>query len=146
MFYTIVQLLMVPVDSFLFIHIRNRNLVATPPTFQCGCSIQVSVDLLLFFSFLFRFRLWCQRVIGHKMFDHVILLFIFLNCITIALERPDIQPNSMVTSHLQSYVQIQCSQVYSKTICLYLRSLRHLQCSHVREKTTPLYTKNNNKE
>ncbi|CAN9510559.1 unnamed protein product [Ophioblennius macclurei] len=42
-----------------------------------------------------RFRLWCQRVIGHKMFDHVVLLFIFLNCITIALERPDIQPNSM---------------------------------------------------
>uniref|UniRef100_A0A674NCA2 Calcium voltage-gated channel subunit alpha1 H n=1 Tax=Takifugu rubripes TaxID=31033 RepID=A0A674NCA2_TAKRU len=41
-----------------------------------------------------KFRLWCQRVIGHKMFDHVILLFIFLNCITIALERPDIQPNS----------------------------------------------------
>ncbi|XP_059185313.1 voltage-dependent T-type calcium channel subunit alpha-1I-like [Centropristis striata] len=42
-----------------------------------------------------RFRIWCQRVIGHKMFDHVILLFIFLNCITIALERPDIQPHSM---------------------------------------------------
>ncbi|XP_010788497.1 voltage-dependent T-type calcium channel subunit alpha-1H-like, partial [Notothenia coriiceps] len=40
-------------------------------------------------------RLWCQRVIGHKLFDHVILLFIFLNCITIALERPDIQSNSM---------------------------------------------------
>uniref|UniRef100_A0AAQ6A5U3 Ion transport domain-containing protein n=1 Tax=Amphiprion ocellaris TaxID=80972 RepID=A0AAQ6A5U3_AMPOC len=42
-----------------------------------------------------RFRLWCQRVIGHKMFDHTVLLFIFLNCITIALERPDIQPHSM---------------------------------------------------
>ncbi|XP_031165476.1 voltage-dependent T-type calcium channel subunit alpha-1H-like [Sander lucioperca] len=42
-----------------------------------------------------RLRLWCQKVIGHKLFDHVILLFIFLNCITIALERPDIQPNSM---------------------------------------------------
>ncbi|XP_068606816.1 voltage-dependent T-type calcium channel subunit alpha-1H-like [Brachionichthys hirsutus] len=42
-----------------------------------------------------RFRLWCQRVIGHKMFDHIILLFIFLNCITIALERPDIQSSSM---------------------------------------------------
>ncbi|KAM3865195.1 voltage-dependent T-type calcium channel subunit alpha-1H-like [Diretmus argenteus] len=42
-----------------------------------------------------RLRVWCQRVIGHKMFDHVILLFIFLNCITIALERPDIQSNSM---------------------------------------------------
>uniref|UniRef100_A0A8D2ZLD0 Ion transport domain-containing protein n=1 Tax=Scophthalmus maximus TaxID=52904 RepID=A0A8D2ZLD0_SCOMX len=42
-----------------------------------------------------RLRLWCQRVIGHKLFDHVVLLFIFLNCITIALERPDIQPHSM---------------------------------------------------
>ncbi|XP_042168259.1 voltage-dependent T-type calcium channel subunit alpha-1I-like, partial [Oncorhynchus tshawytscha] len=28
------------------------------------------------------------------MFDHIILLFIFLNCITIALERPDIQTHS----------------------------------------------------
>ncbi|XP_077426532.1 voltage-dependent T-type calcium channel subunit alpha-1H-like isoform X3 [Vanacampus margaritifer] len=42
-----------------------------------------------------RFRLWCQKTIGHKMFDYIILLFIFLNCITIALERPDIQPHSM---------------------------------------------------
>ncbi|XP_074551330.1 voltage-dependent T-type calcium channel subunit alpha-1H-like isoform X1 [Halichoeres trimaculatus] len=42
-----------------------------------------------------KFRVWCQKVIGHKMFDHIILLFIFLNCITIALERPDIQPHSM---------------------------------------------------
>uniref|UniRef100_A0A3Q2YQN4 Calcium voltage-gated channel subunit alpha1 H n=1 Tax=Hippocampus comes TaxID=109280 RepID=A0A3Q2YQN4_HIPCM len=42
-----------------------------------------------------RFRLWCQKTIGHKMFDHIILLFIFLNCITIALERPDIHPHSM---------------------------------------------------
>ncbi|XP_056258532.1 voltage-dependent T-type calcium channel subunit alpha-1I isoform X1 [Seriola aureovittata] len=40
------------------------------------------------------FRLWCQAVITHKMFDHVVLVFIFLNCITIALERPDIQPHS----------------------------------------------------
>ncbi|XP_034043558.1 voltage-dependent T-type calcium channel subunit alpha-1I-like isoform X2 [Thalassophryne amazonica] len=42
-----------------------------------------------------QFRLWCQKVISHKMFDHTVLLFIFLNCITIALERPDIQPHSM---------------------------------------------------
>ncbi|XP_061626565.1 voltage-dependent T-type calcium channel subunit alpha-1H-like isoform X2 [Phyllopteryx taeniolatus] len=42
-----------------------------------------------------RCRLWCQKTIGHKLFDHIILLFIFLNCITIALERPDIQPHSM---------------------------------------------------
>ncbi|XP_068194002.1 voltage-dependent T-type calcium channel subunit alpha-1H [Antennarius striatus] len=41
-----------------------------------------------------RFRMWCQSVISHKLFDHVVLVFIFLNCITIALERPDIQPHS----------------------------------------------------
>uniref|UniRef100_A0A8B9JUS0 Calcium channel, voltage-dependent, T type, alpha 1H subunit b n=1 Tax=Astyanax mexicanus TaxID=7994 RepID=A0A8B9JUS0_ASTMX len=41
------------------------------------------------------FRLRCQKVITHKMFDHIVLVFIFLNCITIALERPDIQPYSM---------------------------------------------------
>ncbi|XP_054616531.1 voltage-dependent T-type calcium channel subunit alpha-1H-like isoform X2 [Dunckerocampus dactyliophorus] len=40
------------------------------------------------------FRVWCQSVSSHKMFDHVVLVFIFLNCITIALERPNIQPNS----------------------------------------------------
>lgn len=38
----------------------------------------------------------CQKVIAHKMFDHVVLVFIFLNCITIALERPDIDPLSTV--------------------------------------------------
>ncbi|XP_049759087.1 voltage-dependent T-type calcium channel subunit alpha-1H isoform X1 [Elephas maximus indicus] len=40
------------------------------------------------------FRVVCQKVIAHKMFDHVVLVFIFLNCITIALERPDIDPGS----------------------------------------------------
>ncbi|KAK2833664.1 hypothetical protein Q5P01_017553 [Channa striata] len=41
-----------------------------------------------------QFRVWCQGVISHKLFDHVVLVFIFLNCITIALERPDILPHS----------------------------------------------------
>ncbi|KAG9343038.1 hypothetical protein JZ751_015256 [Albula glossodonta] len=41
-----------------------------------------------------QFRVTSQRVIAHKMFDHVVLAFIFLNCITIALERPDILPQS----------------------------------------------------
>uniref|UniRef100_A0A8B9ZHD4 Calcium voltage-gated channel subunit alpha1 H n=1 Tax=Anas platyrhynchos TaxID=8839 RepID=A0A8B9ZHD4_ANAPL len=43
---------------------------------------------------IYRFRVMCQKVIAHKMFDHVVLVFIFLNCITIALERPDIDPHS----------------------------------------------------
>ncbi|XP_041062088.1 voltage-dependent T-type calcium channel subunit alpha-1H-like [Carcharodon carcharias] len=41
-----------------------------------------------------RFRSMCQKIIAHKMFDHVVLVFIFLNCITIALERPEIDPSS----------------------------------------------------
>ncbi|XP_029946077.1 voltage-dependent T-type calcium channel subunit alpha-1H isoform X2 [Salarias fasciatus] len=49
---------------------------------------------LYLFSPESRFRMWCQSVISHKLFDHVVLVFIFLNCITIALERPDILPNS----------------------------------------------------
>ncbi|XP_071407905.1 voltage-dependent T-type calcium channel subunit alpha-1I-like isoform X1 [Pithys albifrons albifrons] len=42
-----------------------------------------------------RFRLLCQTIIAHKLFDHVVLAFIFLNCITIALERPQIEHRSM---------------------------------------------------
>ncbi|NWY02889.1 CAC1H protein, partial [Nothoprocta ornata] len=49
---------------------------------------------LYLFSPQNRFRVMCQKVIAHKMFDHVVLVFIFLNCITIALERPDIDPQS----------------------------------------------------
>ncbi|CAB1418967.1 unnamed protein product, partial [Pleuronectes platessa] len=41
-----------------------------------------------------RFRILCKRFISHKMFDHVVLLIIFLNCITIAMERPRIEPSS----------------------------------------------------
>ncbi|XP_058851928.1 voltage-dependent T-type calcium channel subunit alpha-1H-like isoform X2 [Acipenser ruthenus] len=49
---------------------------------------------LYLFSPQNQFRVMCQKVISHKMFDYVVLVFIFLNCITIALERPDIQPHS----------------------------------------------------
>ena len=44
-----------------------------------------------------RFRGSCQKIIAHKMFDHVVLVFIFLNCITIALERPQIEAGSTVS-------------------------------------------------
>uniref|UniRef100_I3KUX4 Calcium voltage-gated channel subunit alpha1 H n=1 Tax=Oreochromis niloticus TaxID=8128 RepID=I3KUX4_ORENI len=42
-----------------------------------------------------RLRRFCQRLISHKAFDHVILFFILLNCVTIAMERPSINPKSM---------------------------------------------------
>ncbi|EDM05703.1 rCG32907, isoform CRA_a [Rattus norvegicus] len=45
-----------------------------------------------------RFRLLCHRIITHKMFDHVVLVIIFLNCITIAMERPKIDPHSAVVA------------------------------------------------
>ncbi|KAM8889241.1 voltage-dependent T-type calcium channel subunit alpha-1G isoform 4-T4 [Synchiropus picturatus] len=41
-----------------------------------------------------RFRITCSQIITHKMFDHVVLVIIFLNCITIAMERPHIDPGS----------------------------------------------------
>ncbi|KAK5925860.1 hypothetical protein CgunFtcFv8_021483 [Champsocephalus gunnari] len=43
-----------------------------------------------------RFRLLCQSIIAHKLFDYVVLVFIFLNCITVALERPKILQGSVV--------------------------------------------------
>lgn len=44
-----------------------------------------------------RFRVLCQTIIAHKLFDYVVLAFIFLNCITIALERPQIEAGSTVS-------------------------------------------------
>uniref|UniRef100_A0A8C9VFI7 Voltage-dependent T-type calcium channel subunit alpha n=1 Tax=Scleropages formosus TaxID=113540 RepID=A0A8C9VFI7_SCLFO len=41
-----------------------------------------------------RFRVTCNKIITHKMFDHIVLVIIFLNCITIAMERPRIDPTS----------------------------------------------------
>ncbi|XP_031138253.1 voltage-dependent T-type calcium channel subunit alpha-1H-like isoform X1 [Sander lucioperca] len=41
-----------------------------------------------------RFRICCQRLISHKMFDYMVLVFILLSCITIAVERPEINLKS----------------------------------------------------
>ncbi|XP_053658326.1 voltage-dependent T-type calcium channel subunit alpha-1G [Anopheles marshallii] len=40
-----------------------------------------------------RFRQICTWFVNQKWFDNVILLFIALNCITLAMERPNIPPN-----------------------------------------------------
>ncbi|XP_035254563.1 voltage-dependent T-type calcium channel subunit alpha-1I-like [Anguilla anguilla] len=42
-----------------------------------------------------RFRLLCQSIIAHKLFDYIVLAFIFSNCITVALERPKIHQGSL---------------------------------------------------
>ncbi|CAM4353119.1 unnamed protein product [Leuciscus chuanchicus] len=59
---------------------------------------------LYLFSPQNKFRMMCQRLISHKMFDHVVLVFIFLNCITIALERPTIQPPERMFLSISNYV------------------------------------------
>ncbi|XP_032588774.1 uncharacterized protein LOC6585509 isoform X5 [Drosophila mojavensis] len=41
-----------------------------------------------------RFRQICTWFVNQKWFDNVVLLFIALNCITLAMERPNIPPNS----------------------------------------------------
>lgn len=43
---------------------------------------------------LFRFRTLCCWLVGQNWFDNVILLFIAMNCITLAMERPNIPPDS----------------------------------------------------
>ncbi|XP_061741382.1 voltage-dependent T-type calcium channel subunit alpha-1I isoform X1 [Nerophis ophidion] len=42
-----------------------------------------------------KFRQICQSIITHKLFDYVVLAFIFSNCITVALERPKILQGSL---------------------------------------------------
>ncbi|KAK1877001.1 Voltage-dependent T-type calcium channel subunit alpha-1I, partial [Dissostichus eleginoides] len=42
-----------------------------------------------------RFRQICQSIVAHKLFDYVVLAFIFSNCITVALERPKILQGSL---------------------------------------------------
>lgn len=63
------------------------------PSLPFSFYLAFSIELCMF---VFRFRLFCRRVISHKMFDHVILMFILLSCIAIALERPGIDPASTV--------------------------------------------------
>ncbi|XP_039290068.1 voltage-dependent T-type calcium channel subunit alpha-1G isoform X3 [Nilaparvata lugens] len=40
------------------------------------------------------FRLACEKFVTQKWFDNAVLLFIGLNCITLAMERPNIPPDS----------------------------------------------------
>ncbi|XP_074525801.1 voltage-dependent T-type calcium channel subunit alpha-1H-like [Halichoeres trimaculatus] len=41
-----------------------------------------------------RFRIICHRVVSHWVFDFIILFIIFLSCVSIAVERPGIDPQS----------------------------------------------------
>ena len=49
---------------------------------------------LFLFSPRNRFRVVCRKLTSSKWFDYSILLFIFANCITIAMERPTLAEGS----------------------------------------------------
>ncbi|XP_055047447.2 voltage-dependent T-type calcium channel subunit alpha-1H [Misgurnus anguillicaudatus] len=85
-------------DSFCFR--LKRTLQAFKPQW---CKDHEEWSLYLF-SPQNKFRMMCQRLISHRMFDHVVLVFIFLNCITIALERPTIQPSERMFLSISNYV------------------------------------------
>ncbi|XP_042364235.1 voltage-dependent T-type calcium channel subunit alpha-1G [Plectropomus leopardus] len=51
-----------------------------------------------------RFRIVCNKIITHKMFDHIVLVIIFLNCITIAIERPSITTVERIFLKLSNYI------------------------------------------
>ncbi|KAL4676561.1 hypothetical protein H8959_010706 [Pygathrix nigripes] len=84
---------------------------------------------LYLFSPQNRFRVSCQKIITHKMFDHVVLVFIFLNCVTIALERPDIDPGSTerVFLSVSNYIftAIFVAEMMVKVVALGLLSGEH---------------------
>ena len=40
-------------------------------------------------------RILCVRLTDHAAFDYVIMIFILANCVTLAMERPQLAPNSM---------------------------------------------------
>ncbi|NXC06954.1 CAC1I protein, partial [Orthonyx spaldingii] len=77
------------IDYSLCFRIRKMMEVYKPD----WCELREDWSIYLF-SPQNRFRLLCQTIIAHKLFDHVVLAFIFLNCITIALERPQIEHRS----------------------------------------------------
>ncbi|XP_060523337.1 voltage-dependent T-type calcium channel subunit alpha-1H-like isoform X2 [Cylas formicarius] len=55
-----------------------------------------------------RFRRKCTWLVEQKYFDNVVLLFIAMNCITLAMERPNIPPDSPEKLFLQS-----CNYIFS---------------------------------
>lgn len=59
-----------------------------------GCLKEREDYSLYLFAPNHRFRAFCRWFVEQQWFDNVVLLFIGLNCITLAMERPNIPPDS----------------------------------------------------
>ncbi|XP_049817444.1 voltage-dependent T-type calcium channel subunit alpha-1H-like isoform X2 [Aethina tumida] len=69
----------------------NRLVMMAEPT---GCFKEKEDYSMYLFSPNNRLRKRCQWLVAQKWFDNVVLLFIAMNCITLAMERPNIPPES----------------------------------------------------
>ncbi|CAH0564653.1 unnamed protein product [Brassicogethes aeneus] len=70
----------------------NKLIMLAEPT---GCLKEKDEYSLYVFSTNNSFRKRCQWLVTQKWFDNMVLLFIALNCITLAMERPNIPPDSL---------------------------------------------------
>lgn len=52
------------------------------------------ISISLFWTCCGRVRQTCDKLVTNKWFDHLVLCFIGLNCVTLAMERPHIPPHS----------------------------------------------------
>ncbi|XP_076629158.1 ca[2+]-channel protein alpha[[1]] subunit T isoform X2 [Colletes latitarsis] len=59
-----------------------------------GCLKERDDYSLYLFPLNNRFRVFCRMLVDQRWFDNVVLFFIGLNCITLAMERPNIPPDS----------------------------------------------------
>jgi voltage-dependent calcium channel T type alpha-1G len=67
----------------------------------------------------------CKKLVEKKWFDNVILLFIALNCITLAMERPNIPPDSTERMFLSTanyiFTVVFAIEMFVKVVYLYKR-------------------------
>ncbi|XP_054445155.1 voltage-dependent T-type calcium channel subunit alpha-1H isoform X1 [Pteronotus mesoamericanus] len=138
------QMLALPSEFFLRIDSHKEDLAEFDDDLEDSCCSRLRKVLepykprwcrsreswaLYLFSPQNRFRASCQKIIAHKMFDHIVLVFIFLNCITIALERPDIDPGSTerVFLSISNYIftAIFVAEMMVKVVALGLVSGEH---------------------
>lgn len=71
----------------LYLFAPNNRYTQITPTMS-------SLDIFLTNVRVNRFRQGCLRLVDLKWFDNAVLMFIGLNCITLAMERPNIPPDS----------------------------------------------------
>ncbi|KAJ8971627.1 hypothetical protein NQ314_000610, partial [Rhamnusium bicolor] len=83
----------------------NRLEMIFEPT---GCLKEKDDYSLYLFSPKNRFRKHCRWLVKQNWFDNLVLFFIALNCITLAMERPNIPPDSTEKLFLQS-----CNYIFS---------------------------------